>query len=389
MKILFTSIQDLERDVNGVACHARDLKKSLESMGHSVKLITPYHERSLWSPWHSRLRRLLYWTKRKTGFSSVYLLVLKLIAFEIYQKVKKNIADCHIINAHDVITAGAALKVADGKVPVILTCHFWTEPWQEFIDGGFVREGSISHRIMRNSFRKILEKDELNFICVSERNLGLLGSLTSKTITDRAKIIYLGVESLPEKDTDRLVPPNTDFIINVGKLDRRKNQRLLVEISLELKKLDKKYLFVSVGPEDASEKAFLEAKVREEGLTDRFYLLGLQDRLTVFALMKRAVLYFHTSLEESFGITLIEAMSVGTPVVCMEYEAAHEILPGIPEAIMKKDASPQSIAQRLLAFLENRANLADLASRERAVFEERFTLKRMTDSFVSFYKELT
>ena len=387
MNAIFTSIQNLERDLNGVASHTSDLKKSLELRGHRVSFITPYEEISGLTPFYSRTRRLFYRFYRRTGFSFVYLLFLLSMGLELYKKLIKNINRYDIINAHDVISAWVSIRASNGKVPVVLTCHFWSEPWKEFTDAGFLREGTFCHKILFLTFKKILKNDKLYFSCVSKNNLRLLQRVNPDAVK-RAKVIYLGVKPLPKKNIEYLLLSETDFVINVGCLEQRKNQRILIEVARELKKLKKKYMFVLVGPENDSEKEYFEKELLKNSIHDYFSFLGPQDRATVFSLMRKAMLYFHTSKEESFGMTLIESISVGTPVVAMEYEALSEILDGLSKSRIGPDSSPREIALNLIKLLENKQSLSRLLFDEQKIFQERFTLDRMSDEFELFYKSL-
>jgi len=388
MRIAFSSIQDLSRDVNGVACHARDLRDCLGQRGHRVTFVTPYASPARSSRWLAFCRRHLRKAHKRTGLSAAYFLILKLLHLDIHARLRQTVSRIDIINAHDVITAAAALEAARGKIPVILTCHFWTDPVLEFLDGGYIRPGSRSARWLRARVLATLGNPDLWFVCVSRRNQRLLTDLVGPEALSRTQVIHLGVSPPASAMVGPKEAGPTPTVVNVGKIEQRKNQRLLVDVAEVFATMDRPCRFLLVGPDDPSERRYLQERIRRSGIEDRVTFTGKQDRAMVFERMRMATLYFHTSLEESFGMTLIEAMSVGLPVFALRYDAVEEILPSTPDAIVGPDEPPEAIARKLMAFLHDPERLNRLAAAQGAVYRERFSLVRMTGRFERLYEEL-
>ena len=84
--------------------------------------------------------------------------------------------------------------------------------------------------------------------------------------------------------------------------------------------------FLLVGAEQSEEKIRVQELAAKLHVNDLFTFFGEQERDAVFNLMAESDLYLHTSLEESFGMTLVEAMACNIPVMALEYEALQEIL---------------------------------------------------------------
>jgi len=388
MRIAFSSIQDLSRDVNGVACHARDLRDCLGQRGHRVTFVTPYASPVRSSRWFALCRRHLHKAHRRTGLSVAYYLILRLLHLDIHARLIQTVSRMGIINAHDVITAAAALEAARGKVPVILTCHFWTDPVLEFLDAGYIRPGTQSARWLRAQVLATLNNPGLCLVCVSRRNQRLLLDMIGPEVLSKTRVIHLGVSPPASAMAGSRQAGPEPTVMNVGKIERRKNQRLLVDVAEVFERMNRPCRFLLIGPEDPVEKVYLQEKIRRSGLEDRVTFTGRQDRSVVFDRMRRATLYFHTSLEESFGMTLIEAMSVGLPVFALQYDAVGEILPTTPEATMGPEEPPEAIARRLMSYLDNPERLNCLAVAQGTVYRERFSLEQMTEHFERLYDEL-
>ncbi|KAA3606618.1 MAG: glycosyltransferase [Calditrichaeota bacterium] len=395
MKIIFTSIQHVEGEFNGVACHIKDLKEELISKGHSVKLINPYLEPTEYSKLFTLARRFFYLLRKKTGISFFYLLVLLCIKLDVYQRVRRFIDEsgkCDLINAHDVLTAGAALWASDGRVPVTLTCHFWKSPWDEFLGENFINSNFLSYKLLKMLIRNTFKSHKLKFTCVSIRNIRLLSKITSVSVAKaRSKVIYLGVrpnERLPLNTALKYGLKIGKYVVNVGKLEERKNQRYFVNLVEECRKLNPEIKFVFVGPEEKKEKEFMLSKIAEKGLEENFVFLGEQSRDNVYSLMRDSLIYFHSSTNESFGMVLIEAMSVRTPVCSLRYEAIDELLPETPEMVFETNDSLQKISEIIKKVKEDEIFRGNIVEKQKETFDNHFTLSAMTKMYETYYKHL-
>ncbi len=395
MKIIFTSIQHVEGEFNGVACHIKDLRDELIAKGHSVKLINPYLEPTEYSKLFRIARRFFYLLRKKTGISFFYLLVLLCIKLDVYQRVRRileNSDGYDLINAHDVLTAGAALWASDGRVPVTLTCHFWKSPWDEFLGENFISHNFISYKILKMLIRRTFKSHKLKFTCVSIRNIRLLAKITSiSTAKARSKVIYLGVrpnERLPLNTALKYGLKIGEYVVNVGKLEERKNQRYFINLVEESRKLNPEIKFVFVGPEEPKEKEFILSQITEKGLENNFVFLGEQSRENVYSLMRDSLIYFHSSTSESFGMVLIEAMSVDTPVCSLRYEAIDELIPETPEMIFETNESFLKISKTIRKVKEDNIYRESIVERQKETFDNHFTLSAMTKMYETYYKQL-
>lgn len=395
MHIIITSIQHVEGEFNGVACHIKDLRDELISKGHSVKLINPYLEPTEYSKLFKLARRFFYLLRTKTGVSFFYLLVLLSIKLDIYQRLRRILDESgkyDLINAHDVLTAGAALWASNGSVPVNLTCHFWQSPWDEFLGENFINRSFISYNLLKRLFIRTFKSHKLKFTCVSIRNFRLLSKITSLQVAKaRSKVIYLGVrpnERLPLNTALKYNLKIKEYVINVGKLEERKNQRYFINLAEECRKLNLEIKFVFVGPEEKKEKKFMLSQIEERDLENNFVFLGEQSRDNVYSLMRDSLIYFHSSTSESFGMVLIEAMSVNTLVCSLRYEAVNEILPKTPEMIFETNESFLKISEKIKKLKEDDSYRNNIIKKQKETFDNFFTLSAMTKMYETYYEQL-
>lgn len=153
-------------------------------------------------------------------------------------------------------------------------------------------------------------------ICVSKAVKDFL--IEIKEITaDRAVVIYNPVGAA--KPIQRIVPENFT-IVCVGRLEKVKNQQLLIKAFSKLE--DPKAKLILVG--DGRERQNLEALINDLNCEDRIEIVGFSPEPEKY--LAQACLFVLPSLSEGFGIAVVEAMQQGLPCLCSN-------VGGIPEFV--------------------------------------------------------
>ena len=151
------------------------------------------------------------------------------------------------------------------------------------------------------------------------------------------------------------------YIFSVGTLEPRKNLDGLIK-AFEIAKQDPRISNVKLLI--AGAKGWLDSSVGEtwaqSSVKDDIEFLGYVSDLELNALMQRAKVFVLASFVEGFGIPPLEAMTVGTPVVCSNTSALPEVCGEF--AYYCDPSSPDSIAAALVEALTNsdktQANIA-------------------------------
>jgi len=110
------------------------------------------------------------------------------------------------------------------------------------------------------------------------------------------------------------------------------------------------------------------------------YIGEINDAAKSSFLGSAAGLLFPIAWREPFGLAMIEAMACGTPVIALNRGSVPEVIDhGVTGFIVEDEAAAAAAAHRLHEL--NRA-------RVRAVFERRFTVRRMTEDYLGVYRRL-
>jgi glycosyltransferase involved in cell wall biosynthesis len=181
--------------------------------------------------------------------------------------------------------------------------------------------------------------------------------------------------------------PDLDYILNVGKIDRIKNQRLFIGLAEVLKKNNKKILIILVGPSDLEEKEYINKTIKEKNLENYFLFTNALNRDSVYYLMQNSLLYIHTAQMESFGMAIVEAIGSGATVLVRENDAIDEILQGNREGVFGRDFTELEFYTFVNAFLESKEKRENLKKMQEKIFKSKYTIEKMRDSFLKYYKE--
>jgi glycosyltransferase involved in cell wall biosynthesis len=93
-----------------------------------------------------------------------------------------------------------------------------------------------------------------------------------------------------------------------------------------------------------------------------------------------AALLFPIAWREPFGLAMIEAMACGTPVIAFRNGSVPEVVDDGITGFIVADEEEAAAATKRLPGLER--------ARIRAVFERRFTARRMAEDYLAIYREL-
>ena len=100
-----------------------------------------------------------------------------------------------------------------------------------------------------------------------------------------------------------------------------------------------------------------------------------------------ATVYACPTTKASFGITLLESMSCGTPIVCTDIPGFRDVVRHGREALMVPRGSPGAFADALAAVLDDSSLAARLGDSGRAL-AQRYSWSCVTDRVLEVYAEV-
>ena len=241
------------------------------------------------------------------------------------------------------------------KVPLILTLHdiIFLEPRDKSNKSLYQNMG---WRYRRFVVPKILKKCK-RIITVSEFELNNI--ITKLDIPEEKMVmIYNGFNEWfrPVEDTELVYQQYIEepgYFFFLGNTDPKKNtERTLIAYSKYLEKSDvkRKLLMADL------DRSFLDDIVERnhiENIKDQIVIPGYINNADLPYIYNNAFAFLYTSLRESFGIPLLEAMACGTPVITSNTSSMPEI--GGPEVLMVNPLEVNEITEKMLLLEKDHA----------------------------------
>ncbi len=121
-----------------------------------------------------------------------------------------------------------------------------------------------------------------------------------------------------------------------------------------------------------------------ESLVDRVVFHG--QHADVPGLMAQSDAFLHTAESEAFGVTLIEAMAVGLPVIAPKIQGPREIVEDGVSGLLVPVGDVAGYAGALRKLMESPELAHNLAAAGRKRVETHFTAQRMAEEYAEFYE---
>lgn len=145
----------------------------------------------------------------------------------------------------------------------------------------------------------------------------------------KLRVVHLGVDPAQPAAADAVrhlrerilgLKPAERYFLHVGVIQTRKNIAAIVQALQPLAG----YHLVLTGGEGYGADA-IRQQIRQTGMQERVHALGYVDADTLRCLYSGAVALIFPSLEETFGMPILEAMSYGLPVITSAISAMPEV----------------------------------------------------------------
>ncbi|HEX8328294.1 MAG TPA: glycosyltransferase family 4 protein [Hymenobacter sp.] len=385
MNILLTSLM-VPGAPTGVRVHYERLAEGLRAQGHRVTVVTQ-DNLPRW------IRRSIGGVRRGLGLVAGRLghqigLELGFVA-EIYFAIDRR-EPYDVVNAQDVSSGWAARLALPARVPVVVTGHFNDHPGEEIVQQLSIPANSLTERFLHRWYNFLLRRTRY-FLGTSDyvlrRALPWLDPnghhVAVHNGADLAAFAPPRPYAPPAAGPDlRRLFPGRSVILNIGQLERRKNQQYLVQLAAELRQHTPDFVVVLVGL--GEDEAHLRRLVAEQGLQREVVLLGYHRH--VAGLLHGADVYVHTATRENCPYVLVEAMAAQCPAVALVAGGSPELLAATPEASIPQTTTPAALARQLHGLLAAPDALLGLQQRQYAHARQHFTVEAMLAKTLAFFE---
>jgi glycosyltransferase involved in cell wall biosynthesis len=184
-------------------------------------------------------------------------------------------------------------------------------------------------------------------------------------------------------DIDRLwgnVPAGRRIAF-LGRLDWTKG----VDLAIDAVRGSPPAHLLIAGHDQIGLRELLEPMLLREDATMAGRFIGPVDGIDKWALLKGADLLLAPSVKESFGIAVVEALAVGTPVICTEGVGASTIVRRLDRrCVVPRNA--ETLAQAMRALLAEPERRAEIGAKAREMIAGEYSWEAISQQMESVYE---
>jgi len=326
--------------VGGTETFVHEISKGLYDQHHDVSVITNNKLRN----YNKKLKKFevidgikIY----RVPFKLILRYNMSLEAIKLLLALDYDILHIHSIGfLTDIIPLIKSIK----KCKIVVSTH-----------GGIFHTPNIS--FLKKIYFKYVAKIALNYadrvIASSFNDFSLFSKICDK---NKLSIVTPGINW---PSLSKISPNfNNKTLLYVGRIAQNKRLDRMVNVVAEIQKSVKDIKLLLVG-EDWGEKSKLTKLSKEFGVYGNIKFLGVVKEVSKY--YGDSSLFLLSSEYEGFGISVIEAMAAGLPVIVNDIEAMHKIVENNKNGYIIDFDDHEKVAKLIIKLLDNKALLPKLS----------------------------
>ena len=241
---------------------------------------------------------------------------------------------------------------------------------------------NVTNRYEKNILQNKYKLSKTKFLCVSKECLNFYLKNLS---LPKERFIYfpnaINFQVFVNKSKKK-IGNSSIKLITIGRLDKNKNHKFSILIVEALKKQGHNVILTIVG--DGPLKMDLLEYVKLKKLTKNVFFLGKVKNIQ--ETLWQHNLYLHTALSESFGLTILEAMASGLPVITLDAKGNRDYIEHKKNGFIFKTQDIYIFIDCILELLSNK-NLYNSVSNQGVATSKIYDINSYCNRLLSLYKE--
>lgn len=366
-----------------------DITQLLREETHDVRTFSAVHPGNINEDWMSAPAVKGVDTERAKGIGNIVSYLFSVEARKQMQLVlkdfKPDIVHLHIYYGQ--ITASIIKPIKDAGIPIVQTLHEYKLVCPTH---GLFANGKFCDACQGNSYWKAVQK-RCNRGSFSRSALSMAEAYISDWLGVRSEVdhfiavsdfqrnqlVRLGVKEgkisvLHHFARPVLNPPQTvgDYFLYVGRINRDKGIGVLLEAYSRLNGDVPPLKIAGTGVE----LAYWQSVAKDLGVGSRVCWLGLKTGSDLKNLYRDCLVVVNPSLlNETFGLTCIEALSAGKPVIASNVGAFPEVVSNGVDGVLFRPGDEGELASALEMFMGVDVNPVQMGLRGWAKVKEQFS----------------
>jgi len=175
---------------------------------------------------------------------------------------------------------------------------------------------------------------------------------------------------------------NKRIVLYLGRMHQKKGLDLLIKAFAQLTKEEKNIFLLIVGNDEGGYIRKVHRWIKAENITDKVLFTGLLIGREKLAAYCGSDVFVLPSYNENFGMTVVEAMACGVPVVISDQVGLYEEVKRGKAGIITK-CNVQSIVTGIKSVLDNHTRSHDLSIRGKNMVKRYYDIRTVATKFVA------
>ena len=293
---------------------------------------------------------------------------------ELRSKIAKNKIDLIVVNFNkDVRLGGLAAKLG-GKIKVVWSVglditkdsfvHRHLTP--KLINGVIVPSNALADQIVKLGY---IKRDIIEVIPIglSDKSIQIDKTTAQKYIRKKYNI-----------------PDERKIAITVGRFVDQKGHKILLDAASKIINKSDKITFLLIG--DGPLRNDILNGIKKYNLEDNIFLTGMMDSFDQELI--GSDLMIHPSVEEPFGIAVLEGMRASLPVVASNVGGIPEVVEEGKTALLVPQGNSDELAEAVVDLLKSPERMLTMGCAGYERWKKHFKLENMIDRIEDYFQRL-
>ena len=174
---------------------------------------------------------------------------------------------------------------------------------------------------------------------------------------------------------------NKKYIIGIGRLVKAKGFEYFIEALSLLSDMPVEGLIIGDGPEREN----LLNLAEELKVKDRIHFLGRKIGEEKFQYLDSADIYVSSSVQETFGIVLQEAMQVGLPIVATRNEGPASFIKEGVNGLLVELRDPKELSEKIRVLISDTKLQREMSEKNKSDINN-FDFKKISEQYINLLK---
>lgn len=211
-----------------------------------------------------------------------------------------------------------------------------------------------------------------------------------------AEVIPNPVPPVEDHRQWRYAPDTNPTILFVGRFDYHKGGDLMIQAFNLIAQFDKTVELIFIGPDRGlivdgnlvKFEQYLHQVIKDSAICKRVKFLGHTDQATIQHYRQHSTITVFPSRYENFPVSLLEALSTGSPTIASAVGGIKEIIRHQQTGILVSSEAPEEIASQVISLLNEPETMMTLSRNAIQDTKKRYSPDIVANQTLTYYRKI-